>query len=844
MAFIKEDINISVEEAQIEVDVGIDSIDITISDIVIPPSAYIPAPKVISDLTDVNTAGVLDGEVLTFNTSSGNWEPAVFTNGVDGIDGVDGAQGVQGIQGIQGDTGATGATGADGIDGTQGIDGADGAQGITGDTGLTGDTGTAGLDGADSTVPGPQGIQGITGDTGLTGATGLDGADSTVAGPQGDTGIQGLQGDQGIQGITGADGADSTVAGPQGIQGITGDTGLTGDAGIDGTDGAQGIQGVQGIQGDQGVQGIDGADGVDGIDGVDGVQGDTGIQGIQGDTGDTGQAGADAGINQKSPVRFATATALPTNTSSGGGIGKTLTSTDGSALSIDGFPTTFDDRILVKDETDGSDNGIYKVTNPGGVGGTTERSTLNVLADAGSWSASGYYFTLATPTIKYYIWCKVNGLGTNPAPAGYVNGGFIDVNNPDGAGDDTAVQIAAKFRTAINNIGQISASVSGTLVTITNSQEGNAAENIGIGTLFSRVAVAVVRNGVLPSSYALTRAIDYDENDEIISASIVTVEEGNVNREEIFILSTDNPIVLETTYLHYIKIQGEPGLDGADGIDGTNGIDGNIWSKRPVRAATAGALPNVVSSGSGVGKKLTISDPGGITTIDGVILAINDRVLIKDQAIGSDNGIYFVDGSTEAGTVEQYEIQIWTAGSLTWRNNTYFTFASSTTKYYISIDTTDPYIDPNPPGYTHAGILDVVSYNSIAAKIARLKVLIDALGGISTTILQTIVTGDTIRCTNTAVGAVEDANPRTVNQVATVLETRTLSQGTDPGFNLIRATDYDEDLEVVSAGIVTVEEGDTNEHTIQLLATNNPVTIDTTALSYVAFSSDVDGGNA
>lgn len=60
--------------------------------------------------------------------------------------------------------------------------------------------------------------------------------------------------------------------------------------------------------------------------------------------------------------------------------------------------------------------------------------------------------------------------------------------------------------------------------------------------------------------------------------------------------------------------------------DRTTGLVGNAGMKLPVRAASTGAL--VLS---------------GLQTVDGVVLAADDRVLVKDQASGVDNGVYVAD---------------------------------------------------------------------------------------------------------------------------------------------------------------------------------------------------------
>lgn len=64
--------------------------------------------------------------------------------------------------------------------------------------------------------------------------------------------------------------------------------------------------------------------------------------------------------------------------------------------------------------------------------------------------------------------------------------------------------------------------------------------------------------------------------------------------------------------------------------------------KDSCRLATAAALPAYTASGSGPNKILTATANGALS-VDGVAAALNDRVLVKDQAAGHiDHGIYYV----------------------------------------------------------------------------------------------------------------------------------------------------------------------------------------------------------
>lgn len=68
-----------------------------------------------------------------------------------------------------------------------------------------------------------------------------------------------------------------------------------------------------------------------------------------------------------------------------------------------------------------------------------------------------------------------------------------------------------------------------------------------------------------------------------------------------------------------------------------------LATKSATRAATTGALTVVYANGAlGVGATLTNAGAMAALTIDGVSLAVSDRVLVKDQAAPAQNGIYTV----------------------------------------------------------------------------------------------------------------------------------------------------------------------------------------------------------
>ena len=77
-----------------------------------------------------------------------------------------------------------------------------------------------------------------------------------------------------------------------------------------------------------------------------------------------------SGIHFHEAVSLATTAALPANTYNNGtsGVGATLTATANGALSVDSTLTVVTERILVKNEAAGANNGVYTVTQVGSAG--------------------------------------------------------------------------------------------------------------------------------------------------------------------------------------------------------------------------------------------------------------------------------------------------------------------------------------------------------------------------------------------------------------------------------------------------------------------------------------------
>lgn len=93
---------------------------------------------------------------------------------------------------------------------------------------------------------------------------------------------------------------------------------------------------------------------------------------------------ADVDSRVASPVRLATAAPLNACTAAGSGVGKTLTQNAAAIENINGMAVVLGDRILVKNQVAGKDNGIYTVTT---VGTVAVKQVLTRATDANSSSA-------------------------------------------------------------------------------------------------------------------------------------------------------------------------------------------------------------------------------------------------------------------------------------------------------------------------------------------------------------------------------------------------------------------------------------------------------------------------
>ena len=162
------------------------------------------------------------------------------------------------------------------------------------------------------------------------------------------------------------------------------------------------------------------------------------------------------GLDTKPSCRLGTTVNLAATYSNGtAGVGATLTASSNGALSLDGSTPSVNDRILVKNQTDASENGIY-VVDQVGAGGTPfvltratpedQPSELSggafVFVEEGTLNANnGYVFThTGAPTFGTTDLdvAQFSGAGQITAGAGLVKDGNTIDTNPD----DSSIEVS------------------------------------------------------------------------------------------------------------------------------------------------------------------------------------------------------------------------------------------------------------------------------------------------------------------------------------------------------------------------------------------------------------------
>jgi len=151
-------------------------------------------------------------------------------------------------------------------------------------------------------------------------------------------------------------------------------------------------------------------------------------------------------------------------------------------------------------------------------------------------------------------------------------------------------------------------------------------------------------NGIytVNSSGAPTRATDFDSNAEVTSGAFTFVEEGTVNGDGGFVLTTNDPITVGTTSLTFVQFSGAGQITAGTGLSKSgNTLNVNIGSD--VQAYDAG-LTSIAGLSTAANKMIytTASDTYAVADLTAAARTVLDDSTVSDMrttlgvAIGSD----------------------------------------------------------------------------------------------------------------------------------------------------------------------------------------------------------------
>ena len=215
--------------------------------------------------------------------------------------------------------------------------------------------------------------------------------------------------------------------------------------------------------------------------------------------------------------------------------------------------------VTVQSLTDGT-----ATLNGGGLTGLTNLSVDNINANAN---------TISTTNSNGDLILSPNGTGTVTVPSGYKDRSGFGTTSLVTKEYVDAVKVGLDFKDSVRVASTANVTVSG---------PGAAIDGITLSSgdrVLLKNQSTASQNGIYVfngAASALTRATDADSSTEVTSGMFVFVEEGTVNADQGFVLTTDGTITVGSTSLSFTQFSGAGQIVAGDAMTKTgNQLDVN-----------------------------------------------------------------------------------------------------------------------------------------------------------------------------------------------------------------------------------------------------------------------------
>ena len=346
-----------------------------------------------------------------------------------------------------------------------------------------------------------------------------------------------------------------------------------------------------------------------------------------------------SGLKLKSPVAAATTGTTLTATyvagsagaDGGTGVGATLTNSGAqAAFSIDGYAASLNDRILVKDQTNPIQNGIYVVSTVGTISTNwvlTRASDFDNHAVATDVTQGSYTLVVSGTINTRSVWLQT---GANPIVFGTSNITFTEflsgLTTTTFTGDVTGT-----------GSGTIALTISSNAVTYSKFQQVSASSLVGnsTGSLANAASITLGATLAFSSSVLQTAALT---GDVTASANSFVTTVANINGATLGTTTATNAYILVAngTSWNSHSMSGDATLanNGAITVTATNGV-----------AFTSAATTNIGTSGA------TIPLLNGVNTWSGATTFSSTVGGTSAVWSSTDTALYFVATGTGANTL-------------------------------------------------------------------------------------------------------------------------------------------------------------------------------------------------